>query len=282
MQTLLTTASHALALRFRDYAKAQFGLTLEVVAVEPHFEVRCPALLNDALRAQLDAAVQAFVQNPDDAQFVQASWAQGKMEAAEQLPAVSPQGAIAWLKSAPMTALVTALCIIIYALSFFIGERELFLALHFPEAGQYGEVWRFVSHALVHLSFSHIAFNLTWWLIFASRIEQKCGGGKIIQLFLSCALISGIVQNAFSGAAFFGLSGVVYGVLGYIYTCHRLDPLKRFNLPSGFVYMIVVGIVLGFAGPLYGAQVGNAAHIAGLVVGVLSGIIDCKRAEIAS
>ncbi|MBE2896023.1 rhomboid family intramembrane serine protease [Pasteurellaceae bacterium HPA106] len=279
MQTLLTTDSHALALRFRDYAKAQFGLTLEVVNIEPHFEVRCPAPLNEALHAQLDVAVQAFVQNPDDAQFVQASWAQGQAEEVEKLPLFSLQSLLTWLKRAPVTALVTALCIVVYALSFLIGERELFLALHFPETGQYGEVWRFFSHALVHLSFSHIAFNLTWWLIFASRIEQKCGSGKLVQLFLSCALISGIVQNAFSGAAFFGLSGVVYGVLGYIYVCHRADPQQRFALPTGFVYMIIIGIVLGFAGPLYGAQVGNAAHIAGLVVGALSGGIDCKRTE---
>ncbi|MBE2894466.1 rhomboid family intramembrane serine protease [Spirabiliibacterium falconis] len=280
MHHVLSTDSHELALRFRDYAKLQFGITLDVIGGQPHFDVVCDVPLNDALASQLHEAVQSFIHNPHAPQFVQASWTQGQTDEPTALSLFSIPSIIDELRRAPLTLLITALCLVVYALQFLLGNVVVFNALHYPDtATQYHEIWRFISHALVHLSFSHLAFNLTWWFIFASRIEQKCGSWKILQLFLSCACLSGIVQNGISGAAFFGLSGVVYGVLGYIYTLHRLDPQHRFTLPTGFVYMIVVGIVIGFAAPLYGIQVGNAAHISGLVIGILSGWLDCKRAE---
>ena len=40
--------------------------------------------------------------------------------------------------------------------------------------------------------------------------------------------------------------------------------------------MLLVGIALGFGSPLFGVEMGNAAHISGLVVGVVWGFFDSK------
>jgi rhomboid protease glpG len=40
--------------------------------------------------------------------------------------------------------------------------------------------------------------------------------------------------------------------------------------------MLVVGILLGFAGPLIDIQIGNTAHISGLLVGMLLALMDRK------
>ena len=150
-------------------------------------------------------------------------------------------------------------------------------ALHYPAyMGQESEIWRYLTHTLVHLSPWHILFNLVWWWIFADRIEDKFGSGKLILLYLVAATVSGIAQNSASGPAFFGLSGVVYAVLGFVFSVDRFSPSKQFNLPQGFFNMLLVGIALGFISPLIDVEMGNSAHISGLIVGLLLGFLQAN------
>ncbi len=49
----------------------------------------------------------------------------------------------------------------------------MFNALHFPAlAGQQWQIWRSVSHALLHFSVMHIAFNLLWWWQFGAILNS--------------------------------------------------------------------------------------------------------------
>ena len=89
-------------------------------------------------------------------------------------------------------------------------------------------------------------------------------------------MISGIAQNLVSGPAFFGLSGVVYAVLGYVFVLDKIHKQTVFALPDGFFNMLLIGILLGFAGPLIDIQIGNTAHISGLLVGMGLAWMDRK------
>ena len=55
--------------------------------------------------------------------------------------------------------------------------------------------------------------------------------------------MSGAVQNYFTGPAFFGLSGVVYAVLGYVLVVDKLHP-HSFDLPEGFLQCYWWGLYL--------------------------------------
>ena len=83
-----------------------------------------------------------------------------------------------------------------------------------------------------------------------------------------------MAQNVATGPPFLGLSGVVYAVLGYVFVLDKLNKQTDFDLPDGFFYMLVVGILLGFAGPLVDINIGNTAHISGLLVGMLLAFWD--------
>lgn len=153
-------------------------------------------------------------------------------------------------------------------------------AFHYPAyPEQEGQIWRYVTHSLVHLSLWHIAFNLLWWWIFADMIERKFGSGKLILLYLLSAVISGVAQNFASGPAFFGLSGVVYAVLGFVFGVDRFGKSEPFNLPQGFFNMLLVGIGFGFISPLIDIQMGNSAHISGLIVGLAYGFLQAKSTQ---
>ena len=73
----------------------------------------------------------------------------------------------------------------------------------------------------------------------------------------------------------FGLSGVVYAVLGYVLVVDKLHP-HSFDLPEGFFTMLLVGLVFGFISPLFGINIGNAAHISGFILGLVWGFLQSK------
>ena len=182
---------------------------------------------------------------------------------------------LSYFQQQKITVFLTALCALIYLLMFLGFAESLLLLTHFPaEPEQEEEIWRYLSHTLVHLSNMHILFNLTWWWIFGGAIERQLGSIKLLQIYLLAGVITGVAQNVASGPAFFGLSGVVYAVLGYVFVLDKLNKQTDFEVPDGFFYMLVVGILLGFAGPLVDINIGNTAHISGLLVGMLVAFLD--------
>ena len=182
---------------------------------------------------------------------------------------------LSYFQQQKITVFLTALCALIYLLMFLGFAEPILLLSHFPaELGQEDEIWRYLSHTLVHLSNMHILFNLTWWWIFGGAIERQLGSIKLLQIYLLAGVITGVAQNVASGPAFFGLSGVVYAVLGYVFVLDKLNKQTDFEVPDGFFYMLVVGILLGFAGPLVDINIGNTAHISGLLVGMLVAFLD--------
>lgn len=180
------------------------------------------------------------------------------------------------------TLLITALCLLIYAWTSFIDWEypTLMLQLNFPEnAEQQQDYWRYFSHSLVHLSLPHIAFNLSFWWLFGGAIEKKLGSLTLILIYFASAVISGFMQNWASGAWFFGLSGVVYAVMGFVFILDKFSSIK-FDLPDGFLMMIFVGIAFGFISPFVGIEMGNAAHISGLIVGIMFGFFTLQLGKI--
>ena len=279
MKVILTTDKPELALRFRDYIRQQYLLELQLYQQQDNYFFALQD--DDSNLTVLSVEAEQYRRDPSAEKYAQASWQTGQTYSLQGrfnslIPNLSQ-----WketLGKAPVTWAIALVCVLVYLLSLSSYQLEVYLFTHFPEdSAQYADVWRFFSHAVVHLSFTHILFNLTYWLIFATMIEKNNGSAKVLMLFVSIALISGIVQNFFSGPAFFGLSGVVYGVLGYVYVMSRFDRRQRYRLPGGFIYMLLVGIAVGFIGPLVDLHFGNAAHISGLAVGILIALFDSQK-----
>ena len=183
-------------------------------------------------------------------------------------------------KKQPFTALVCTVCLLLYLLWLTPYQEALFLLAHYPaEAGEERQGWRYLSHTLIHLSEWHILFNLLWWWQFAGLIERGLGSGKLIAIYLVAGAATGFAQNMVSGPLFFGLSGVVYAVLTYVFAVDRFSRIRPLNLPDGFFYSLLIGIGIGFVSPLFGVHMGNTAHISGLIIGLIWGLIDIKRLQ---
>ena len=123
----------------------------------------------------------------------------------------------------------------------------------------------------------HIAFNLVMFEAMARPIERTFGKVKFFSIFISVALLSNVTQYCFMtdlNGYFGGLSGVVYGVIGYSGVLSRRKDLPpSFNIPPGLLTVSVIFIFISF----FLGEIANLCHIGGLVVGMLWGFYDYKK-----
>jgi len=88
-------------------------------------------------------------------------------------------------------------------------------------------------------------------------------------MVLLIALISNLAQYLFKGPSFGGMSGVVFGLFGYIWMKSEFDPGAGMFIPKSSVVLILGFLVictLGLLGPI-----ANYAHFGGLIVGMILG-----------
>ncbi|MDA0659598.1 MAG: rhomboid family intramembrane serine protease [Planctomycetota bacterium] len=137
-----------------------------------------------------------------------------------------------------------------------------------------GQVWRLFTPALLHGSVSHIVFNLMWWVILGGQVERRQGANGLLMLVLFVAAVSNVAQAVAVGPGFGGLSGVVYGLLGYIWFLQSYRPDFNYAISSQTFVFLIVFLFLGFSGAvenITGTRVANWAHAGGLLAGVAAG-----------
>jgi len=142
-----------------------------------------------------------------------------------------------------------------------------------------GQIWRLLTPDFLHFSWSHILFNSVMLWFLGSQVEWFDGRGRLLVLFLGTSIFSNGLQYLVSGPLFGGLSGVVYGILGYCWLSQRRVP--RFQFPPALVTFSVVWMVIGFT-PLTSilgmGQMANEAHLGGFVSGVvLAAILPVRK-----
>ena len=131
---------------------------------------------------------------------------------------------------------------------------------------------------LLHFSVLHLLFNLAWWWYLGGRLEHRYGAGKLAILLFSGALIPNVLQAMVSGAAFGGLSGVTYALIGYLWLRERgSDDQSQVAVSDGLFIFMLCWLVVGFTN-LFGLNTANLAHLGGLLVGLIQGWRDSHRA----
>ncbi|NRF27709.1 rhomboid family intramembrane serine protease GlpG [Vibrio coralliilyticus] len=227
---------------------------------------------------EAEAELQHFLDNPSDAKYQAASWDMAESRTSQFSYQSPSMLAMVKAKAGPVTLAVMLVSIIIFALQQFGAGQAVFSALHFPAlAGQEWQLWRWVSHAVLHFSVMHIAFNLLWWWQLGGDIEQHLGAKKLLQLFVVSAALSGAGQYWVEGANFGGLSGVVYALVGYLWMLGYKAPQLGLNMPKPIIGFMLVWLVLGFVQPFM--AIANTAHLVGLISGVVFGLVDASRAK---
>ncbi|WP_372965260.1 rhomboid family intramembrane serine protease [Marinobacter sp.] len=137
-----------------------------------------------------------------------------------------------------------------------------------------GQVWRMITPDFLHFSWTHIIFNSVMLWFLGSQVEWMDGRARLIALFVASSLVSNVLQYLVSGPLFGGLSGVVYGILGYCWLSQQRRP--RFQFPPALVTFALVWMVVGFT-PIPEwiglGSIANEAHLGGFLAGLVVALV---------
>jgi GlpG protein len=275
MIRLIAVNNPRMAQAFIDYmASRQID-----VAMMPEGDGQFALWLTDAQhQVEVEAELTQFLDNPTASKYQAASW--DLAESRKNPFTYHSPSFISMIKAkaGPVTLVMMVVCAVIFTFQQIGAGQAVFSALHFPAfSGQEWQLWRWVSHAVLHFSIMHIAFNLLWWWQLGGDIEQRLGSVKLLQIFMVSAALSGAGQYWIEGANFGGLSGVVYALVGYLWMLGFKAPQLGLNIPKPIVGFMLVWLVLGFIQPYM--AIANTAHLVGLLSGVVLGLFDASKAK---
>lgn len=142
---------------------------------------------------------------------------------------------------------------------------------------QNNEWWRLITPMFIHFSLTHLVFNCLWIYVIGSKIERVDGYLTFFSLVIFSSIFSNLAQHFFGGSSLFGgLSGVIYGLLGFCMVTELEAKNERYDLPPAIYLFMLVWLILGFLGilNLFGfGNVANFAHLGGLISGIIFAII---------
>ena len=268
MLMITSFANPRVAQAFVDYMATQ-GVNL---TIQQHQQTDV-WLADESQAERVHAELARFLENPGDPRYLAASWQSGQTDSGLHYQRY-PFLATLRERAGPVTWLVMAACVLVFIAMNVLGDQAVMLWLAWPfDPSLKFEFWRYFTHAFMHFSLMHILFNLLWWWYLGGAVEKRLGSGKLIVITVISALLSGYVQQKFSGPWFGGLSGVVYALMGYVWLRGERDPQSGIFLQRGLIIFALIWIVAGWF-DLFGMSMANGAHIAGLAVGLAMAFAD--------
>ncbi len=134
-----------------------------------------------------------------------------------------------------------------------------------------GEVWRLLTCILPHGDILHLAFNVYWLWVFGAIVEEAFGHLKTALLILVLAVGASAFEFAFLQGGI-GLSGVGYGLFGFLWVLSDHDPRFRDAVDKSTIQLFVIWFFFCILTTYFGwLVVANVAHAAGLALGALIG-----------
>lgn len=165
-----------------------------------------------------------------------------------------------------------------------------------PEVAR-GQVWRIFTPMLLHFSFFHILFNMMWLKTLGGAIEFRLRPMRFLLLVLLISAASNLAQfylshpvkfslsylhHLFTGSRvvyetlpfFGGMSGVVFGLFGYVWMQSKYAPQSGYHLSPNMVFLMIGWLLLCAVGAV--GRIANTAHAVGLITGMLAGYLHAQ------
>lgn len=128
---------------------------------------------------------------------------------------------------------------------------------------------RLFTHVIGHWSFQHFISNVSVLLLLGPMLEEKYGGGVLVEVILITAFITGVINNVlFPFSCLAGASGVVFAFI----ILASFTEFKKGEIPLTFI--LVALFYIGnqiWDGVTLRDNISNLSHIIGGLCGAWSG-----------
>ena len=218
--------------------------------------------------------LQQFLLNPAHPRFQGAAWARGEpVSGGDAAGARPPFVSGEWLATLGPVTRAFAIASIVVFLSVPFVEMRLYEALMFPETldGLARQPWRLFTPMLLHFGLLHIAFNMIWWIELGRLVESRQSSLRLLAVTLVTAALSALAQFLATDHRFGGMSGVVFGLLGYLWIYGQVHPRSGLVLRREIVIFMLGWLIFCYV--FLDDFVANEAHLFGLLSGCAMGAV---------
>lgn len=161
----------------------------------------------------------------------------------------------------------------------FPGHSLLFGANYGPYTLT-GQWWRLLTYMFMHGGILHIAFNMWCLWDLGALCESLYGRWTYAAVYLITGVAAGLASVAWNpGVLSVGASGAIFGLAGALISSFYLGEfsLPKFAIRGTLRSLVIFAVFNLFFGSMF-AGVDNAAHIGGLVSGMIIGALIAKLA----
>lgn len=172
-----------------------------------------------------------------------------------------------------ITYIIIAICLLLFGTMYIFGNGSedtmtlLLFGANLDVLVESGQVYRLLTCTFLHIGIIHLICNMYSLYVIGKEVETLYGKWKFLIIYALSGICGSILSLAFSpNTVSAGASGAIFGLLGallyfgYHYRTYLGATIKRSILP-----VIIINLVIGFLNP----AIDNAAHIGGLVAGIL-------------
>ena len=155
-----------------------------------------------------------------------------------------------------------------YRLTYMGGEQKTAIL-------EQGEYIRLLWAMFLHADIAHLSNNMIVLFFLGSVLEKETGHLPFLIIYFLSGLLGNIVSLAVkvmqnSEVMSIGASGAIFGLDGLLLTLVILMPKFRETMPLARVFlMILLSVYDGYVAD----HVDNAAHLGGLIIGFVTGMI---------
>lgn len=181
----------------------------------------------------------------------------------------------------PVNSLLVAVNVIVFlvmSLTGAIGSGRGMLkwgAMYTPYIMYRGEFYRLFTSMFLHFDVAHLTGNMIILLALGDNLERALGKGRYLVLYVLSGLGAGMCSfayNWFLGQEVIaaGASGAIFGIIGALFYAVRKNKGRLEDMTTVRLGLLIVYVLYsGFTTP----GIDNAAHVGGLMIGMLMAVL---------
>ena len=174
-----------------------------------------------------------------------------------------------------VTYVVIGLCVLVYLWELANFPAVEAVLVNPILTGGVSALWTLFTMTLVHsrTQITHIVFNLMAFSVLGRIMETIYGSLRLALLLIALAWVASAAQILFEHNIGIGLSGVVYGVFGFMIGASPSNPYLWWFVKKNAPMLIGWAVICVVLTQMHVLAIGNGAHFGGLIYGAIYGLI---------
>lgn len=176
-------------------------------------------------------------------------------------------------KNPTVTYGIIFICILMFILMYIFGDGSednytlLLFGANLDVLTKGGDYYRLVTSMFLHIGIWHLFVNMYSLYVLGKEVENTLGRRKYLIIYLLSGIAGSILSLAFNhNIICAGASGAIFGIMGAIlYFGYYYRAYLGSTIINSILPVIILNLIIGFLD----TGIDNAAHIGGLVGGIL-------------